>query len=66
MLTSMTCPNSRPGRWPIDDMEREDDELAGFHALVRHLVIDGDQRAAAAGRRARRTRTQMAFTGQKG
>ncbi|MFF1714554.1 hypothetical protein [Streptomyces sp. NPDC058268] len=31
-----------------------------LHQLVRHLVADGDERAAKAGRRARRTRSEMA------
>lgn len=31
----------------------------GLHQLVRHLVVDGDLRAAAAGRRARRTLAEM-------
>ncbi|MEV0449825.1 hypothetical protein [Streptomyces sp. NPDC050600] len=50
----------------VDDIESEDnskgyepDDLAVFHQLVRHLVHDGDQRAAAASRRARRTLAEM-------
>jgi hypothetical protein len=34
--------------------------LYRLHQLVRHLVVDGDLRAAAAGRRARRTLAEMA------
>lgn len=35
-------------------------EIHTLHRLVRHLVADGDARAAKAGRRARRTRSEMA------
>jgi hypothetical protein len=35
-------------------------ETRALHQLVRHLVADGDARAAKAGRRARRTRSEMA------
>ncbi|MFD7761868.1 hypothetical protein [Streptomyces microflavus] len=38
----------------------ERDETERFHQIVRHLMDDGDQRANAAGRRARRTLAQMA------
>lgn len=38
----------------------ERDETDQFHQLVGRLVADGDHRAAAAGRRARRTRADMA------
>ncbi|MFJ2094684.1 hypothetical protein ACIOEW_36325 [Streptomyces sp. NPDC087901] len=49
-----------------DDMSRDDDargyerdETDQFHQVVRHLVIDGDDRARAAGRQARRTLADM-------
>ncbi|WP_331755869.1 hypothetical protein [Streptomyces sp. NBC_01643] len=42
----------------IDGIRRE--ETDQFHQLVDHLVADGDDRARAAGRRARRTLTEMA------
>ncbi|MFJ3505013.1 hypothetical protein [Streptomyces sp. NPDC090135] len=48
------------------DMERDDNDRgyerepeARFHALVQHLVADGDRRARAVGCPARRTREQM-------
>ncbi|MBB1258302.1 hypothetical protein [Streptomyces alkaliterrae] len=47
-----------------EDMERDDDqrgyedEPEAFYRLIKHLVADGDQRAAAAGRRAPRTRAE--------
>ncbi|MFB8442735.1 hypothetical protein ACFC7A_27160 [Streptomyces niveus] len=56
----------------IDDIRREDDNGGDdgrgyerdetdnlFHQLVRHLVADGDQRAARAGRRAPRLLSEM-------
>ncbi|WP_236568723.1 hypothetical protein [Streptomyces sp. MBT58] len=45
-----------------DDNRRgfERDETDSFHQLVRHLVDDGDDRAAGAGRQARRTFAEMA------
>ncbi|WP_237694333.1 hypothetical protein [Streptomyces sp. SID2563] len=50
----------------IDDIRREDgakgferDETDQFHQVVDHLVFDGDARARAAGRRARRTLAEM-------
>ncbi|WUT01717.1 hypothetical protein OHA46_33715 (plasmid) [Streptomyces sp. NBC_00708] len=50
----------------IDDIRREDDakgferdETDQFHQLVDRLVADGDTRARTAGRRARRTLTEM-------
>ncbi|MFJ2060296.1 hypothetical protein ACIOMM_30765 [Streptomyces sp. NPDC087908] len=49
------------------DMERDDNQRgyerepeARFHALVQHLVADGDRHAQSIGRQARRTREQMA------
>ncbi|GHH55535.1 hypothetical protein [Streptomyces candidus] len=44
-----------------DDNQRgpERDETDSFHQLVRHLVADGDSRAAKASRLARRTLAQM-------
>ncbi|MFJ1601521.1 hypothetical protein [Streptomyces sp. NPDC088261] len=62
---------ARPGASPqagiIDDIKREDDQkglepdddFTAFHRLVRHLVADGDRRAARAGHRARRTLDEM-------
>jgi hypothetical protein len=41
--------------------KRDDSEQ--FHRLVRHLVADGDDRAARAGRRARRTLREMRVGG---
>ncbi|MGQ4358286.1 hypothetical protein [Streptomyces drozdowiczii] len=56
-----------PRAGKIDDIGSEDDnqgykrdETDQFHQLVDHLVADGDSRARAAGRRARRTLTEMA------
>ena len=52
----------------IDDMTEEDDRrgfeaepdpLTQFYGLVRHLRLDGDRRAAVAGRRAPRTVAEM-------
>ncbi|WP_406297229.1 MULTISPECIES: hypothetical protein [unclassified Streptomyces] len=60
-----------PRAGTIDDIRREDDcggddgrgyerdETDRFHQLVDHLVADGDDHARAAGRRARRTLTEM-------
>ncbi|MEU1128346.1 hypothetical protein ABZ383_00520 [Streptomyces sp. NPDC005900] len=55
-----------PSNGLYDEMEDDDnrwgpepDETDAFHRLVRHLVADGDSRAAKAGRRARRTLAQM-------
>ncbi len=43
-----------------DWLEPHDDPAQQFHRLVRHLAADGDERAAAAGRKARRTLAEMA------
>ncbi|HEY9327063.1 MAG TPA: hypothetical protein VIS09_02290 [Streptomyces sp.] len=50
-----------------DDMSRDDDargferdETDQFHQVVRHLVVEGDDRARSAGRQARRTLAEMA------
>lgn len=50
------------GGWEDEDNRRgyERDETDQLHQLVGRLVADGDHRAAAAGRRARRTRAEMA------
>ncbi|MFD4224757.1 hypothetical protein [Streptomyces griseus] len=50
------------GGWEDDDNQRgyERDETDQLHQFVGRLVADGDHRAAAAGRRARRTRAEMA------
>ncbi|WP_158690419.1 hypothetical protein [Streptomyces sp. PsTaAH-124] len=42
---------------PANGQDRE--RSAALHQLVRHLVADGDVRAAKAGRRARRTLAEM-------
>ncbi|MFF8867832.1 hypothetical protein ACF08B_37970 [Streptomyces sp. NPDC015139] len=62
----MTLTIPAPSNGLYDDMEAEDnrhgpepDETEAFHRLVRHLVADGDARAALAGRRARRTLSEM-------
>jgi hypothetical protein len=66
MQHSMTRTIPAPANGLYDDMEDEDnrrgpepDETDAFHQLVRHLVADGDVRAAKAGRRARRTLSEM-------
>ncbi|WP_435841873.1 hypothetical protein [Streptomyces globisporus] len=50
------------GGWEDEDNQRgyERDETDQFRRVVGRLVADGDRRAAAAGRRARRTRAEMA------
>ncbi|MFB6807629.1 hypothetical protein [Streptomyces sp. NPDC056387] len=65
-MPSMTRAIPAPSNGLYDDMEDTDnqkgpelDETDTFHRLVRHLVADGDVRAAKAGRRARRTLAQM-------
>ncbi|GAA4694481.1 hypothetical protein [Streptomyces youssoufiensis] len=62
MNTMMT----RPQAGTVEDLERDDDaggyerdETDALHRLIKLLVADGDRRAAAAGRRARRTRAEM-------
>ncbi|MFF1847097.1 hypothetical protein ACFVW9_36155 [Streptomyces sp. NPDC058217] len=47
-----------PRAGTIDGIRRE--ETDPFHQLVDHLVADGDDRARAAGRQARRTLAEMA------
>ncbi|MFC7936062.1 hypothetical protein HUT15_36960 (plasmid) [Streptomyces sp. NA03103] len=42
---------------PANGPDRE--RTVALHRLVRHLVADGDARAAKAGRRARRTLSEM-------
>ncbi|XVV39766.1 hypothetical protein ACQPXT_40885 (plasmid) [Streptomyces sp. CA-100214] len=49
MTRTIPAPENGP------DRERS----VAFHRLVRHLVADGDARAAQAGRRARRTLSEM-------
>ncbi|WP_327169934.1 hypothetical protein [Streptomyces subrutilus] len=68
-MPSMTRTIPAPSNGLYDDMEDADnqkgperDETDQFHQLVRHLVADGDTRAAKAGRRARRTLAQMRAT----
>ncbi|MEU3407508.1 hypothetical protein ABZ766_26675 [Streptomyces sp. NPDC006670] len=65
-MPSMTRAIPAPPNGLYDDMEDTDnqkgperDETDTFYQLVRHLVADGDLRAAKAGRRARRTLAQM-------
>ncbi|MER7316508.1 MULTISPECIES: hypothetical protein [Streptomyces] len=62
----MSVTTFSPHAGPIEDIEREDDrkgyepeEVAQHHKLVARLVVDGDARAKAAGRRARRTLADM-------
>jgi hypothetical protein len=67
----MTSTLARPSAGTIDDIRREDDcgghdgrgyerdETDQFHQLVGRLVADGGDRAWVAGRRTRRTRTEM-------
>ncbi|RCH65484.1 hypothetical protein DT019_27190 [Streptomyces sp. SDr-06] len=61
--------NARAG-WIEDEEQRDngrgferDETDTAFHQLVRHLVVDGDRRAATAGRRARRTLVEMTAVG---
>lgn len=63
-MTTTTLTPPRAGL--VDDMTEDDnrrgperDETDRFHQLVRQLVDDGDDRAAVAGRRARRTLLEM-------
>ncbi|WP_143266283.1 hypothetical protein [Amycolatopsis sp. KNN50.9b] len=72
MQLSMTCAVPRPNAGIIDDIEDADnkkgfepDELTAFHQLVRHLVVDGDRRAADAGHQTRRTLAEMTVVGQR-
>ncbi|MEU3901604.1 hypothetical protein [Streptomyces sp. NPDC045251] len=72
MQLSMTRAVPRPSAGIIDDIEDADnergfepDDLAAFHQLVRHLIADGDRRAASAGRKARRTLAEMTVVGQR-
>ncbi|MCX5346138.1 hypothetical protein [Streptomyces atratus] len=65
-MHSMTRTIPAPSNGLYSDMKGDDnqrgperDETDAFHSLVRHLVADGDSRAAKAGRRARRTLAQM-------
>ncbi|MET9097149.1 hypothetical protein ABZX72_34295 [Streptomyces cyaneofuscatus] len=66
-MTSIASTLTAPRAGLADDMTRDDnrrgferDETDQFHQLVRQLVDDGDDRAASAGRRARRTLQEMA------
>ncbi|MFF3036391.1 hypothetical protein ACFVS7_35960 [Streptomyces rubiginosohelvolus] len=65
-MTSIASTLSAPRAGLADDMTRDDnrrgferDETDTFQQLVQQLVDDGDDRAAAAGRRARRTLQEM-------
>ncbi|MCZ4125005.1 hypothetical protein [Streptomyces sp. H39-S7] len=65
-MPSMTRTAPAPWNGLYREMEDDDnqdgperDETDAFHQLVRHLVADGDCRAAMAGRRARRTLAEM-------
>ncbi|MFI0005748.1 hypothetical protein ACH4NR_36930 [Streptomyces globisporus] len=66
-MTSIASTLSVPRAGLADDMTEDDngrgferDETDRFQQLVQQLVVDGDDRAAAAGRRARRTYAEMA------
>ncbi|MFJ2875469.1 hypothetical protein [Streptomyces sp. NPDC087298] len=64
-MTIMATP-PRAG-WYEDEEQRDNDlgpmpDETEFHQLVRHLVADGDSRAATAGRLARRTLAEMGVT----
>ncbi|MET7563734.1 hypothetical protein ABZS95_26570 [Streptomyces sp. NPDC005479] len=71
-LIGITPARISPRAGTIDDIRREDDcgrddgrgyerdETDRFHRVVHLLVADGDDRARAAGRRARRTLDEMA------
>ncbi|MCX4581319.1 hypothetical protein OHB41_51165 [Streptomyces sp. NBC_01571] len=72
MQLSMTRVVPRTNAGIIDDIEDADnekgfepDDLTVFHQLVRHLIADGDRRAARAGRKARRTLAEMTVVGQR-
>ncbi|MEU9678722.1 hypothetical protein AB0D92_35160 [Streptomyces parvus] len=56
-MTSIASTLSAPRAGLADDMTR--DETDRFQQLVQQLVDDGDDRAAAAGRQARRTLQEM-------
>lgn len=73
MITSMARPThaNGSGTTPVDRLahhasqpaatspRRQDDPQAQLHALVKHLVVDGDTRAHRAGRKAPRTLADM-------
>ncbi|MFI2471512.1 hypothetical protein ACH475_34940 [Streptomyces globisporus] len=66
-MTSIASTLTAPRAGLADDMTRDDnrrgperDETDQFQKLVQQLVDDGDDRAAAAGRQARRTYAEMA------
>ncbi|MDX3342720.1 hypothetical protein V5N34_32025 [Streptomyces baarnensis] len=67
-MTSIASTLTVPRAGLVDDMTEEDNNRGPerdetdrvFRDLVEHLVADGDQRAAGAGRRARRTLQEMA------
>ncbi|MFZ4277890.1 hypothetical protein ACOZFM_34865 [Streptomyces arboris] len=66
-MTSIALTLDAPRAGLADDMTRDDnrrgferDETDQFRQLVQQLVDDGDDRAASAGRRARRTLQEMA------
>lgn len=66
MITTLSRSATRPKAGWIEDEEERDnqrgferDETDRFHRLVRHLVADGDERAALAGRRAPRLLSEM-------
>ncbi|GGS24551.1 hypothetical protein GCM10010284_66860 [Streptomyces rubiginosohelvolus] len=65
-MNSIASTLTHPRAGLADDMTRDDnrrgferDETDTFQQLVQQLVVDGDDRAAAAGRRARRTLQEM-------
>lgn len=66
-MTSIALTLDAPRAGLADDMTRDDnrrgferDETDQFHQLVQQLVDGGDDRAAGAGRRVRRTLQEMA------
>ncbi|MBD3550003.1 hypothetical protein [Streptomyces sp. JV180] len=66
-MTSIASTLGAPRAGLADDMTRDDDargperdETDRFQQLVQQLVVDGDDRAASAGRQAARTLQQMA------
>lgn len=58
-MTSMASTLTAPSAGRADDMTRPETPDR-FRQLVQQLVVDGDTRAAGAGRRARRTLQEMA------
>ncbi|MEV4506658.1 hypothetical protein [Streptomyces klenkii] len=61
--TAAVLPLPRPalGQPVVPGARGEGDPQAQLHALVKHLVVDGDIRAGRAGRKAARTLADMAL-----